>query len=263
MGKKKVEAKAARNRVLVRDGVRKLAQNVSAQDHNIKAPTPNHIVAQYTDKYCVTLDQAFTVAECQEMVRLTELMSYEKVMVNVGMGQPIIPDYRNSDRCIINSPELAEAIFQRVKAVVPATFKGRSLVGINERLRFLRYTKGGVFYKHLDGAHRRGPESGERAGELSFITILVYLNQGSVGGETRMFFRDDSVTIVPEEGKVLLFQHDILHEGSEVHDLVKYVLRSDVMYTEKPQGDGWEYSVRPIILPETGEAPPTVFLPLK
>ena len=31
-------------------------------------------------------------------------------------------------------------------------------------------------------------------------------------------------------GSVLIFQHDILHEGSLLHEGTKYVVRSDIMY---------------------------------
>jgi hypothetical protein len=34
----------------------------------------------------------------------------------------------------------------------------------------------------------------------------------------------------PKQGMALLFLHDLYHEGSEVTQGVKYVLRSDIMY---------------------------------
>lgn len=47
-----------------------------------------------------------------------------------------------------------------------------------------------------------------------------------------MFDGDDPVIdVVPKEGMALLFLHQLRHTGAEVHSGVKYVLRSDVMYS--------------------------------
>jgi len=47
---------------------------------------------------------------------------------------------------------------------------------------------------------------------------------------------DDSgsgdLDVVPEVGMVLLFQHDIYHEGALVSAGVKHVVRSDIMYSD-------------------------------
>ena len=51
--------------------------------------------------------------------------------------------------------------------------------GVNERMRFLRYHPGQEFKPHLDGHFKR--MSGPKAGDCSFITLQLYLNQGGVG----------------------------------------------------------------------------------
>ena len=58
---------------------------------------------------------------------------------------------------------------------------------------------------------------------------MVYLNDDFAGGETE--FVDLRRTIVPRTGSALLFQHMLLHAGETVTSGVKYVLRSDVLYT--------------------------------
>jgi hypothetical protein len=62
--------------------------------------------------------------------------------------------------------------------------------------------------------------------ERSFITVIVYLNDESVGGET--LFAD--VSVKPEIGTALLFPHEVMHQGSQILSGVKWVLRTDVMY---------------------------------
>jgi hypothetical protein len=46
--------------------------------------------------------------------------------------------------------------------------------------------------------------------------------------------RLEVVRVVPEAGMVLLFEHDLLHDGEEVAGGVKYTCRTDVLYTRRP-----------------------------
>lgn len=55
---------------------------------------------------------------------------------------------------------------------------------------------------------------------------MVYLNEGYEGGATRF----EAAKVMGKAGMALLFQHGLIHEGAEVTQGVKYVLRSDVMY---------------------------------
>ncbi len=50
--------------------------------------------------------------------------------------------YRNSHRCIIDDEKRAAALWERVKPFVPQYYRGRKVIGLNERLRFLRYDAG-------------------------------------------------------------------------------------------------------------------------
>ena len=62
-------------------------------------------------------------------------------------------------------------------------------VGLNERMRVLRYQPRQYFAGHFDGSYERrgGNDSGgdERKGERSFITCQLYLNEEMEGGATR------------------------------------------------------------------------------
>lgn len=39
--------------------------------------------------------------------------------------------------------------------------------------------------------------------------------------------------VIPMPGRVLMFEHRLLHEGEEVKEGVKYVLRSDIMFRRR------------------------------
>lgn len=96
-------------------------------------------------------------------------------------------------------------------------------MGLNERLRVYRYQPGQAFRWHYDGAFRRSAE------EVSMLTVLIYLSHVERGGST--VFQPWTKDIVrPEPGLALLFEHQVLHQGNEVLEGTKYVLRSDVMF---------------------------------
>ncbi|XP_078582749.1 uncharacterized protein LOC144865702 [Branchiostoma floridae x Branchiostoma japonicum] len=189
------------------------------------------------EKLAFIVDNVFSKEECEELIRQTEEQGYEVAMLNVGGGRQILAtDYRNSERCIMDSAERAEQIWERIKQYVPRRWARRKVLGLNERLRFLKYGPGNYFHPHMDGSYRR--ENGER----SYLTLMLYLNEGSTGGATNfispMFATGDKikekVPVIPKPGRVLVFQHDIYHEGEEVTAGVKYAMRTDVMYGAEP-----------------------------
>ena len=111
-------------------------------------------------------------------------------------------------------------------------------VGLNERMRILRYQPGHDFKPHCDGSYFRPDGS-----QGSFWTVMIYLNDGGggstddesdafVGGATLFHGRDgrDSVAVVPRAGSVLVFDHDLYHEGQKVTRGTKYAIRTDVMF---------------------------------
>jgi len=222
-----------------------------------------------TNRYAaVVFEDLFTPNECAQLVARSERQGYEAALINVGGGrQQKMDDVRNSDRCIIDDPGTAAVIWQRVRDAASGLSAERrealvldrvvelyreqhytsetwNPVGLNERLRFLRYYPGTFFKPHYDGCYERGEEAGAaRRGETSFFTLQLYLNNVDQGGETKFICEYDAtkkVAVVPKQGAVLIFQHDLLHEGAPTLKGVKYVIRTDVMFTEK--GPGHEYA---------------------
>jgi len=55
----------------------------------------------------------------------------------------------------------------------------------------------------------------------------VYLNEGYEGGATRF----EAARVVGRAGMALVFQHGLIHDGAEVTRGLKFVLRSDVMFS--------------------------------
>jgi predicted 2-oxoglutarate/Fe(II)-dependent dioxygenase YbiX len=188
------------------------------------------------------LRNVLTAAECQALIDLSEAQTYTPALVNVGFGREVaLPDVRNNDRYIRDDVDMAGVLFERIRTFLPTTFRDCTLVELNERLRFLRYDPGQKFEPHMDGSYMR--MHGPRRGDRSLITVQVYLNQGFDGGETTFLSHNSdtpSVPYVPEAGSVLIFEHRLLHEGSQVRGGRKYTIRTDVMYSRSGASNDYD-----------------------
>ncbi|MFD1873006.1 prolyl hydroxylase family protein [Hymenobacter bucti] len=173
----------------------------------------------------VTVEDFFTRQECLDTIVRSEGIGYELAKVNTASGSRVKTDVRNNSRAFYRSEELAQALWEKIQPFVPTPLGNSTAIGLNELFRFYRYQRGHQFKGHYDESYVRN----ER--EASYFTFMVYLNDNFQGGDTA--FR--GLRIQPRQGMALLFRHSLYHEGSEVTQGVKYVLRSDVMYrTETP-----------------------------
>lgn len=221
-----------------------------------KVDFANTDLPEYAGLYATIIDDIFTVAECEELIRLAEATTngkWERAMVNIGGGrQAMYEDTRKCGRIIYDTPELASRIWERVAPLVPELLKieGKAqvmgwgpikrgevwrCVGLNERLRLLKYVGGEYFKPHCDGCYE-APNK-----ERSYYTLHLYLNDTDhqptgeplVGGATT-FWGDNlrnRLDVAPKMGRVLVFQQrGLLHAGDDLVSGMKLTLRTDVMY---------------------------------
>lgn len=188
---------------------------------NIEYPAERLQLSPTRTPFIAVVHDFLSGAESAELVQRIESIGPGAAPITVGGGLQVMrPDVRNNDRVMFEDVSLAASLFERLCPALPA--REETAVGLNERFRGYRYTAGQRFRPHYDGAYVRN----ER--ERSEITLLLYLSDGFVGGDT--LFNDLNLRVVPKTGMALLFEHRILHEGCAVLGGAKYVLRSDVMY---------------------------------
>ena len=162
-----------------------------------------------------THDAVLTAGECAELVAFIE-------RADPGLATDN-PSYRDQDRVIVDDPERAALLLERLRPGLPPRIGGLRLSGVNPRLRLYRYAPGQRFAPHTD--HWYQPS----ARVITLLTVLVYLNEGFEGGATR-FQEHLEAVVVPVAGRAAVFQHKIRHEGEAVGSGTKYALRTDVLY---------------------------------
>ena len=175
--------------------------------------------SQLTESIFIVED-FFTRQECLETIVQSEGIGYELAKVNSAGGSRVRTDIRNNSRAFHPSEELAHALWAKLQPFVPARLGNSSAIGLNELFRFYRYQRGHQFKGHYDESYVRNEQ------EISYFTFMVYLNDNFQGGDTT--FR--GLRVRPRQGMALIFLHSLYHEGNEVTQGVKYVLRTDIMY---------------------------------
>lgn len=175
----------------------------------------------------IEVGRLFSASWCEAMVERLSASGF-------AAATPDYPtSYRTNERWVRDDPELAAQVFARARPHLPPSIVDEAgvrwrLVGLNPRMRACRYGAGQWFGVHRDGVHWAS------ARERSWLSVLVYLDDGFVGGDTRVFAdrRAETVVrrVVPERGKLAVFDHTLWHDGAPIDAGTKHVLRTDVMY---------------------------------
>ncbi len=116
---------------------------------------------------------------------------------------------------------------------------GTSLVRVFPHMRFLHYTSSGtVLAPHIDLCRVNPfsrPSDKQKPEHRSTHTFILYLTDCKIGGETSLLEEvtaDGSAStlakISPRKGRLLIFPHQTPHEGMEVVDVPKILLRGEL-----------------------------------
>lgn len=166
------------------------------------------------------IDQFWSTSKCDEFISKSESKGYEAATVQTETGPRVVDHIRNNNRVLYKDFALAEQLWKELAPHAPKSIGDSESIGLNELFRFYRYQPGQQFRKHRDQSYIRNSR------EASYYTFMIYLNDDFKGGETK--FND--LVVVPKKGSALVFYHYLEHEGTEVIEGIKYVLRTDIMF---------------------------------
>lgn len=189
---------------------------------NTTLETPEHIPG-----YVHTLQHILTPYECLRIIEIAEATGFTVASLYTDVaGREHFSETRKSARCILDSHIFVERLWHRLAPFVPTMWGSATCVGLNERLRILRYDPGDEFKPHSDGSYCAP------GGAISKITVLLYLNVGYEGGFTH-FLHEDGVSwvaIQPNVGSAAIQDQALIHGVPPVVSGRKYAIRTEVMY---------------------------------
>lgn len=196
---------------------------VLAESHTVVG---NAEVPPNVPGYLQTLKGVLTAEECAKIIEIAEGIGFVPASIYTDVtGKEHFSDTRKSSRCIVDSPEFVKRLWTRLAPYVPPVWKSATCVGLNERLRILRYDPGDEFKPHSDGAYAAP------SGAISKITVLIYLNTGYRGGYTHFVQTDGGwIAIEPHVGSVAMQDQALVHGVPPLEEGRKYAIRTEVMY---------------------------------
>jgi len=179
----------------------------------------------------ITLRGVLDEGECKALIEAAENAGME---LQTSRGPAFGEAVRHHSRVSFDDLPFAEALWAGGldEALGGLCIGRRRPIGLNENIRIYKYEPGDVFGQHIDGMNVTP------RGRTEF-TLLLYLSgeaEGLLGGETAFYDGgQELVRITPVAGSALVHRHGsqcLLHEALEVTKGVKYVLRSDIVFSE-------------------------------
>lgn len=174
------------------------------------------------------IPEVLSQSECETFINLAHKIGFQKSTINHSTKGVIMDtNARNNERVVHDDPKIASDLFDKLKIHLPISMNSKQLVGLNERIRFYKYSPGEFFARHRDEILEL------KDGRTSYLTLLIYLNDDFKGGNTLIegpYANPDKEIIQPQSGMAFLMQHSLIHEGETLTSGTKYILRSDVMY---------------------------------
>lgn len=213
-----------------------------------------------------TISNFLTKSECLDIILDAENKKFKpSAPLGGGNGMTGREEPRTSQFSIRNDNNLASTLWHRIKELLPPDLSHLSSTGylttpelarqwspisVNPHIRIYKYKKGESFPEHVDYKMRRIVwRKSKKFEQLTFMTMLVYLNDDFKGGQTGFWTNHDTighkehcrflrknlvkhhdVVITPIQGMVLINDQCLLHEGLPPRKGCKYVLRTDIVH---------------------------------
>lgn len=169
------------------------------------------------------------IDECNYLINFSEKVNFPISRVDSQEALNKINPEKNNfvdrelKRLVIDNNDIAVIIWERLPKEISLLKSGNfTPSSVNNEIRIYKYLEDDEFKEHFDS---RCTISNT---EMSFYSILIYLNDEFKGGETSF----KTFQVLPEIGKLVMFPHQLLHAGQKVINGTKYILRTDLILKE-------------------------------
>jgi|GEM_PF-1746321 hypothetical protein len=132
---------------------------------------------------------------------------------------------RNNKETFVKCPETMQTILLRLsEQVSQEASMDFQVLRLGPVLECYRYEAGEFVTAHCDAPREIEP------GLRSKYTLVIYLSDEIEGGDT--VFPNKGIRVSPTQGRAVLFDHVIRHEGAKVLGGIKYIVRTDVAVSD-------------------------------
>ncbi len=211
-------------------------------------------------KHAFVLENLLTREECNRLISDSVKLGYKSI------ENEFLLCNRDNKRILVMTPTFTDVIWSRMKPFLENDSKITNLIPfgfnsqgrwkptqLNSCWRFCEYTghSNSVGFKpHRDTNFLLGQD------QRSIFTCMVYLNDDFEGGRTDFLQStgsrmDETIeqelargykktySLQPKAGMAVIFDHALIHEGLPVLSGMKYIARTDVLFTryENPSSD--------------------------
>ncbi|KAF9264773.1 hypothetical protein L218DRAFT_1025290 [Marasmius fiardii PR-910] len=184
----------------------------------------------------ILLHNILTVSECQAFVRLIDTLPLELTPPK-KRGEAERVNYRFSLQSTIFAEKLYSILLPHLPELDTGNGSSHRPASCNSNIRLYKYTPAQFFGAHYDDSVL-DPVTGTKS-EWTVLLYLTGVEDGVEGGET-IFYKsekkkqNETIAAPLTRGTALLHRHGqqcLFHEGSRVTKGIKYVLRSDLMFS--------------------------------
>lgn len=215
---------AKTGRTLANDKIQQLVAGLTHEPSSrppveIKLPNPADAA-----KFAVYHSAMFSEDECAALINLAEGLGFSKGSQSKGIA--------TATNVTIDSHTISSLLWERLQTRVPSSFKGNNVVGLDNKIRFLRYNA-------IDDAARDNGLTDDTPLEwLAMskynLSAVVFLNDDYDGG--KVLFPDTSSQNPPAHipcpaGQVLLMEDSVTSQQLPVVKGAKFVMRIDFRTT--------------------------------
>lgn len=183
------------------------------------------------------VDNFLTKEQCNSLVAVSESLGYKEADISFDSGAKMVKEYRDNYRVLYTNEQLRQEIESTITRYAPPSLSIIEEGGVVKKVEFLKLSGNFRFYKYFPGQKFKKHRDANKPedGGVARITVLLYLNDLDVkigGGGTNLcdYSLGPNRIIKPCIGRLLLFNHELMHTGEEVLSGVKYILRTDLIY---------------------------------
>ncbi|KAI8822108.1 uncharacterized protein EV422DRAFT_505609 [Fimicolochytrium jonesii] len=193
------------------------------------------------DRYLIIIDDLLSDAQCTDLVAYAESLHFSSPPANkfgVFVSNILI---RSDSSVMTGDIHKITWLWNEISPYVPpqlpggATGDALQVRGLNPQLRFNKYTPSQSFAAHADAPFTIHRLDGTLQSKL---TLMIYLGTDNMTGGATRFLNAETMKhfdVEPRKGRALIFSQDLVHAGLVVKEGIKYAVRADIMYFEKPR----------------------------